>query len=273
MKNTITTLFVILGITFGFAQENDSPEFTGENFSLEGALAMFKKAKNIEEFENLINQENNNVNNLDLNNDGETDYINVDDIQENDNHVIVLSTYLSDTDVQDIATIAIEKTGSESAILQIDGDNSLYAENTIVEPLDTTDVPNNNGYGPATPQITTNTIIVNVWLWPSVRYIYGPRYVLWKSPYRWRMHPKWWKPWRPFSYVIFYKKNIPHRAYFHKTPTRRVVVARKVYTPKRHTSTLVVHKNRGTTTIVHKNNRGKVKIAKTKKSPAKGRRH
>ena len=109
MKKSITTFFVILAITFNFAQESDSPEFTGDNFSLEGALAMFKKANSLEEFEKMLNQEDNNINNLDLNNDGNIDYINVDDIKENDNHVIVLSTFVNEIEKQDIATIGIEK--------------------------------------------------------------------------------------------------------------------------------------------------------------------
>ena len=87
MKRLSFLLLLILGITTSFAQDddkNDLPEYTGENFSLEGALALFKQANSLEEFEKSINEENNNVNNLDLNNDGEIDYIVVQDIQEKD---------------------------------------------------------------------------------------------------------------------------------------------------------------------------------------------
>ncbi|MEQ3662449.1 MAG: hypothetical protein ABNG96_07155, partial [Flavobacterium sp.] len=67
MKNIIQILFVILGVTSSFAQEVN--EYSGENFSLEGALEMFKKSNSLEEFEKLLNTEENNVNNLDLNKD------------------------------------------------------------------------------------------------------------------------------------------------------------------------------------------------------------
>ncbi|WP_395046819.1 hypothetical protein [Flavobacterium sp.] len=261
MKKITTILFVFLGITLGFSQENDIPEFTGDNFSLEGALAIFKKSTSLEEFEKLINEENNNVNNLDLNNDGNTDYINVDDIKENDTHVIILSTYLSENEKQDIATIGIEKTGNEEATLQIDGDNELYAENTIVEPFDTQDSIGKSKSGSAMPEIITTNVMVNVWFWPSVRFIYSPRYVVWISPHRWGFYPRWWKPWKTHHHHIFYKRCAPHRVYYHKTSVRRVVVARKVYAPRRHSSTLVIKSRRGTA-VVHKNKRGNVKAVK-----------
>lgn len=264
MKKTITLLLLFLEISISFSQENDTPEFTGENFSLEGALVLLKKANNLEEFEKFINEKNNNVNNLDLDADGETDYVVVNDIQENDTHVIVMSIYLNETEKQDIATIGIEKTGNEEAVLQIEGDEDLYAINTIVEPVDIIEKVNPNGKGPNGFDISPTTVIVNVWFWPSVRYIYAPTYVVWKSPYRWRNYPRWWKPWKPYRYTVFYTKCTPHRVYYSRTSTRRVVVARKIYSPKRNRSTIVVHSRRGTT-VVRKNKRGKTTVVKTKR--------
>lgn len=57
----------------------------------------------------MLNEENNSVNNLDLNNDDDIDYIVVEDIKEGDSHIVVLSTYLNEKEKQDIATIGIEK--------------------------------------------------------------------------------------------------------------------------------------------------------------------
>ncbi|VXB51600.1 conserved hypothetical protein [Flavobacterium sp. 9AF] len=263
MKKFFTLVF-LLGISITFSQENDQPEHTGDNFSLEGALAIFKKSTNLEDFEKMINEENNNVNNLDLNDDGEIDYIIVNDIQENDTHVIVLSTYLNDTEKQDIAIIGIEKTGNEEAILQIEGDEDLYAENTIIEPSSIEEKIDKSGKGPNSFEVNPTAIIINVWFWPSVRYIYAPGYVVWKSPYRWRNYPRGWKPWKPYGHTVFYTRCAPHRVHYIRTPTRRVVVARKVYTPRRSRSTVVVHSRRGTT-VVHKNKRGKTTVVKTKK--------
>ncbi|MGH2666793.1 hypothetical protein [Flavobacterium sp.] len=261
MKKITTILLVVLGITSGFSQENDKPEVTGEDFSLEGALAVFKKSNSLEEFEKKINDENSNVNNLDLNSDGQTDYIVVEDIKENNTHVIVLSTYVSENQKQDIATIGIERTGEAEAVLEITGDDELYAANTIVEPYEITQSMNNQKSGPAMPEISINRIVVNVWFWPSVRFLYAPGYVVWVSPHRWAYYPRWWKPWRVCHHSVFYKRCAPHRVYYHKTPSHRVVLAQKVYAPKRHTSTLVV-KNRKNTTIVHKSRHGHVKAVK-----------
>lgn len=264
MKKTITLMLATFCLTISYAQEENSPENTGENFSLEGALAMFKNAKSLEEFEKLINEDNNNVNNLDLNNDGDIDYITVNDIKDADTHVIVLSAFLSENEKQDIATIGIEKTGNEEAQLQIIGDENLYAENTIVEPFDVNEKAENSK-GPNNFEIATTRVIVNVWFWPSVRFIYAPSYVVWVSPYRWGFYPKWWKPWKPYRHTVFYGRCAPHRVYYHRTTTHRVVVARKVYSPRRNSSTLVVHNRKGTT-VVHKNKRGKVKAVKVKKT-------
>ncbi len=240
MKNSIIIFSAFLSISFGFAQVDSNP-VTGDNFSLEGALAMFKKANSLENFEQLLNEQDNNVNNLDLNNDGNTDYINVDDIREGDNHVIVLSTFINETEKQDIATIGIEKTGIESATLQIEGDLNLYAENTIVEPFETSETLDKNSKGgPNFQEVNSKIIFVNVWFWPSIRFIYAPNYVVWVSQYRWGMYPRWWRPWKPFRQQYFYSRSTPHRIYYRPTPNRRLIYVRKIYAPRRQQSSIVV---------------------------------
>lgn len=264
MKNLLTA-FVLLcfGITTSFSQtesENDSLSNYSENFSLEGALAMFKQANTLEEFEKLINAENNSVNNLDLNNDENIDYISVNSIKDNDTHVIVLQTWINETEKQDIATIGIEKTGNEEAQLQIIGDEDLFGENTIVEPFDVTETLE-KGKGPAYPKVTLNRVFVNVWLWPCVRFVYASNYIIYTSPFRWRMYPNWWKPWRPVKVAVFRSRVIIHRNHYYRTPTYRVVKAKKIYAPRRSHSTVVV-KNRRGTTVIHKGKRGKTTVVK-----------
>ncbi len=65
----------------------DSAGLPGDNFSLQGALDLFQKAGSPEEFEKSLNTENNHVNNLDLNGDGEIDYVRVVGKMEKDAHV------------------------------------------------------------------------------------------------------------------------------------------------------------------------------------------
>ena len=273
MKEKIVLLLIVaLGITSAFGQEDNRPKYTGDDFSLEGALDLFKSANTLEEFEKSLNLENNQVNNLDLDGDGQTDYINVDDIKENDTHIIVMSTYLNETEKQDIAMIAIEKTANEKAVLHIEGDEDLFAKNTFIEPTFEEKGTVQNLNSQSNVSETANNTVVNVWFWPSVRFLYGPTYVVWASPYRWRVYPRWWRPWRPIAHTIFYTNIIRYRPHYHYVNVRRVPAVRTVYYPRRHSSTLVVHNRRGTT-VIHKNRSGKnVKAVKVRRTPARARR-
>ena len=113
----------------------DSTGLPGDHFSLEGALELFKNASSPEDFEKQLNTQSNNVNNLDLNGDNKIDYIRVIDNMQDDAHALVLQAALGKDDAQDIAVIEIEKTSDDSAVLQIVGDEALYADSNIVEPL------------------------------------------------------------------------------------------------------------------------------------------
>jgi len=262
MKNYFTTALIVFGMSISFGQEKDAPEFVGENFSLEGALTMLKKASTIEEFEQLINDERNDINNLDLNDDGNIDYITVEDDIEKDNHVLILTALVGENEKQDIATIVIEKTGDEEAKLQIFGDIDLYAENTIAEPFEVNEKMGVEK-GPAMPEIITSRIVVNVWTWPSVRFVYAPGYKLWVSPVRWALYPRWWKPWRPIRHSLFIGRCHAHKVFIHRTPTKRVVL-HKSYKARRHTSTTVIKSRRGTT-VIHKGRAGKVRAVHTRR--------
>jgi hypothetical protein len=255
MKNQIALLLVILGMTTAFGQEDNRPANTGDDFSLEGALELFKNSNSLEEFEKNLNDQKNNVNNLDLNGDGDIDYINVEDIKESDTHIIVMSTYLNETEKQDIAIITLEKTGNDKAVLQIEGDEDLFAKNTIVEPQAEEKGAVQNLKTESNVAVVENATAINVWFWPSVRFLYGPGYSVWVSPYRWRAYPRWWRPWRPVAYPVFYGYGVRYRPYYRPVAIRRVVVARGIYYPRRHSSTFVIHNRRGTT-IIHQANRG-----------------
>jgi hypothetical protein len=244
------------------AQEADeNPEYVGDNFSLEAALEVFKNSDNIEDFEKKLNEEKQSVNNLDLDENGETDYISVESMMEGDNHNVVLFTFVGDNDRQDIAVIEIEKTGAEEAVLQILGDEALYADNTIVEPVDVSE-QGEKGQGPAIENAPVR-IVVNVWTWRPIRFIFSPGYRVWVSPYKWRVYPKWWKPWKPVHYKVFHTRCAPHRVVYHRTTVHRVVRAHKVYHPHRKSSTVVVKHGRKTT-VVHKNKKGNVKTKTVK---------
>ncbi len=237
----------------------------GDNFSLQGALDMFKRAASIEEFEKLINTAANNVNNLDLNEDGETDYVKVIDKADKDVHAFVLQVSVSETENQDIAVIELEKTGDTTAMLQIIGDDEVYGEQVIVEASDEGDEVAYHyvkPHGPAVDDMTPVRIVVNVFYWPSVRFVYRPAYKPWVSPWRWRHYPGWWKPWRPVSWAVFHPRVLPYHRHYAVVRTHRVVVAHRVYTPHRTGSVTV----RTRTTVARKN----YKVTRTKVTGPRG---
>jgi hypothetical protein len=236
MKKILSTLFCAALLLTINAQEQDSLGLPGDHFSLQGTLELFKKSSSLEDFEEKLNKEDNYVNNLDLNEDGETDYIRVEDHMEGDVHAIVLQVPVNEKESQDIAVIEIEKTGNESAILQIIGDEELYGENYIVEPFE--EDANSDGRGP-NADYKVARVVVNVWFWSPIRYVYAPGYRVYVSPWRWAVYPRWWKPWRPHPWRWHYNKRMHYHVHYRPVSVHRVRRAHVVYTPKRKTSVTV----------------------------------
>lgn len=247
----ILHLLILGSITKAPAQNAaaDSTGLPGDNFSLQGALQMFQKAGSPEEFEKLVNTPDNNVNNLDLNGDGEADYVRVIDKTGKDVHALVLQVPVSETESQDIAVIEIEKTGDTTAVLQIVGDEDIYGEEIIVEPDggENEEAFIDHGYyegalsGPNTGFYTDAParIVVNVWFWPSVRFMYAPAYRPWVSPWRWRHYPVWWRPWRPLAWYAWHPRHRIYHRSFVVAPAHRVVRAHALYRPARVSSVTV----------------------------------
>ena len=255
LKKLLFLFVCFTAVNFNVKAQEDSTGMPGDNFSLQGALEMFKQSSSVEEFEKLINTENKNVNNLDLNGDGEIDYIKVIDKAEKDVHAFILQVAVSETENQDIAVIELEKTGDTTAMLQIIGDEEIYGEQVIVEASDEGDeVESDNegkGSGPSFNYTEASRIIVNVFFWPSVRFVYRPAYVPWVSPWRWRHYPGWWRPWRPVRWHVFHPRRLHYHQYCAIVRMHRVVAAHRVYTPFRTSSVIV----RNRTTVARNNYR------------------
>lgn len=243
-------LFFLAAPVFIDAQEQsgiDSTGLPGDQFSLQGALHLFKESANIGDFEKALNLAGNHVNNLDLNGDGETDYVTVIDKTEKEAHAFILRALVSATESQDIAVIELEKTGPETAVIQIVGDEDIFGESLIVEPVSEEGTAfeewqNNSGAGG--PAFLTDDyrpgIVINVWYWPSVRFVYGPVYRPWASPWRWAYFPPWWKPWHPLAWHIWHPYHTGFRVHYGIVSTHRVVYAHKIYLPYR-TGSVMVH--------------------------------
>lgn len=211
-------------------------EVPGDNFSLEGALELFKKSESPEKFEKMLNSENSKVNNLDLNGDGYIDYIRVIDRNEGNIHTFTLQAVISDTEVQDVAVIALEKKSNGKAVLQIIGDEDVYGMETIIEP--TQEVRVNAG-------TSTTQTVADVWTWPAVQYVYSPYYTVWVSPWSWTMRPVWWYGWHPIVYYRYDSYWRPYRPYYARCYSPRIVYVDRIYRPYRATS-VIVHRRHET---------------------------
>ena len=144
-------------------------------------------------------------------------------------------------------------------MLQIVGDEDVYGSQTLVEPFEE-EIQKGGKGGPAMLHAPVR-IVVNVWLWPSVRFVYAPGYRVYVSPYRWRVYPSYWRPWRPRPYARYYAYAHPYRRHYHVVTTHRVVRAHNVYAPRR-TQSKVVH-TRTTTTVTRRNASGKAGVQRT----------
>lgn len=232
----LVILFLLTGIGSGYSQTQGNEEVPGDNFSLEGALELFKKSSSPEEFEKLLNSSDSRVNNLDLNADGDIDYIRVINRQDGQVHIFILQAVISASESQDVAVIELEKLGNGKAVLQITGDEDVYGIETIIEP--TEEVRINAG-------TMTSSTVVNVWAWPAVQYVYSPYYSVWVSPWHWGLRPWWWRPWRPVAYYVYDPWWRPYRPYYSICYSHRVVYAHQLYRPYRSTSVIVYDRYQG----------------------------
>ncbi len=213
----------------------DQGEVPGDQFSLEGALELFKKSSSPEDFEKLLNSSDSRVNNLDLNGDGEIDYIKVIDMNDGNVHAFILQALVSKNESQDVAVIELEKLANGKAVLQITGDADVYGIETIIEP--TEEVRINAG-------ATTTRTVVNVWSWPSVQYVYSPYYYsAWVSPWGWSARPVWWHSWSPVDYYVYDPWWSSYRPYYSTCYTHRIVYAQNIYQPYRTTSVVVLNRH------------------------------
>lgn len=246
--HSLPAVLISLMLTSG-VQAQDETGLPGDNFSLEGALEMFKKAANPGDFERMLNTKENGVNNLDLNEDGDIDYIRVVNKKDRNVQLFVLQALVSASESQDIAVIELERTDDDHAIIQIVGDEDIYGVSKIVEPSDDDVTAFNDGvitdrpHGP-NAAFAPSGLVVNVWFWPCVRFVFAPYYTVWESPWRWYHYPEWWYPWRPLAWHVYEPICYRYRPRYIVVHTHRCVRAPRIYRPMRVYAPTVYHRNR-----------------------------
>ena len=138
-----------------------------EGLDLKIVAKLFAQAKDLEEFESLLNNPDSAFCNLDLNGDGEIDYIRVVEVGEGKKRLVVLQAILAKDIYQDVASIYIEKDEADKVTVQIVGDEYIYGTNYIIEPVYI--------YQP----------VIYDWFW-------GPYWYAYTSPWYWGYYPSWW---------------------------------------------------------------------------------
>lgn len=182
----------------------------GDNLNLYAVMKLFQESETLEGFERSLNDENSRINNLDLNSDNLTDYINVVDYVDGDVHTIVLRAILDRNETQDVAVFTVQRFRDGSVQIQLVGDEDLYGKDYIIEPIydDNYAETPNPGYAGRPGNRVNITIVrttpVEIAYWPLVRFIFMPDYVIWRSSWYWGYYPPYWHPWRPFFWHYYY---------------------------------------------------------------------
>lgn len=164
------------------------------NLDLQAVASLFGETSNLEEFERRLNDYDNGISNLDLNNDGQIDYLRVVESMENNMHVIVLQAVLDRNVFQDVATINVERRDNYRTAVYIVGDPYIYGVNYVIEPR----------------YIYTPPIFSAFWSY---------NYRCWYSPYSYGYYPRYYRYRRPLEINLYYSNirrhvNRDHRYYY-----------------------------------------------------------
>lgn len=189
MKTKITSLLIALLLILGGAIQaqnvitvtaNNSD--ISDNLNLEAIATLFGESKNLQQFEEQLNNPKNKISNLDLNQDGYVDYIRVIEHHENGAYLVTLQDVLGEDLYQDIATIDVEKNTEGNVSVQIIGNPYIYGSNYIIEPI-----------------YVQRPLIFS--------YFWNPYSRLWTSPYYWNHYPYYYRTWHTYA-LYKYRNNI-----------------------------------------------------------------
>ena len=101
---------------------------------LNAVAAAFAEARNVSEFERILNSSKYMINNLDLNRDGWIDYLRVLEVYGGVYHTFLIQACLGPSMYQDVATLIAERRPT-TLVVEVIGDRWLYGPNYIVRPV------------------------------------------------------------------------------------------------------------------------------------------
>jgi hypothetical protein len=198
--------FLMLVFLVAFANLNaqyvTTVEATGsdisENLDLEAVASVFGESEDLEDFENRLNDPATQISNLDLNGDGEVDYLRVIETASNETHLVTVQAAIALDKYQDVVVIDVERQVSGETQVQIVGDVYMYGPDYMITP------------------VYVRSPLVVAWFW-------GPRYRSWYSPYYYGHYPSHFHPWRPVASHTYRTKvhgHINAKNSYHRSSTR-----------------------------------------------------
>lgn len=192
-KPSTTTTTVVVPQSYDYYRSLD----------LRAIAAAFAEARNVREFEQLINSARYMVSNLDLNRDGWIDYLRVMETRQGYTHVLYVQAVLGVNVFQNVCTIVAE-VAPGARYVQIVGDPFIYGQNYYIDPVFR-----------ATP--------------PMYSYMYSNSYTCWSSPYYWNNYPTYYTHPAPV-YVTHYEAYVTTYVTNH-TYCREVHYGTQVHAP------------------------------------------
>ena len=142
MKTKLANLLMVLFLTTTIqlsAQRRVTVEAINNDISysldLKAVASIFGDSRTLEDFERRLNDYDAQISNLDLNSDGEIDYLRVIETSENNLHLIVIQAILDERYFRDVATIVVERDRNRRTYVQVIGDPYMYGYNYIIEPV------------------------------------------------------------------------------------------------------------------------------------------
>jgi len=234
MKNKlILALLLTVAASIVYAKDNVTivapTSVAAEGLNLQAVSELFTETANLEAFEQALNHPDEGINNLDLDGNGEVDFIRVVEQVIDDSHLIILQAAIGADEFQDVATIEIEKS-ADSYAMQVRGDEIIYGTNYYYAP-------------PAH---------VHIAAWPIIAWIYRPVYRPYHSRFHFGLYPRWWRPFRPLH------RNVYHNRIVRFTKSNRFVIGHKSRLRSIHRFNYKPHRSVRVTKRVHvnKNKRG-----------------
>ncbi len=163
----------------------------GQGLDLQALIGLTKQAKDAESLERLLNQPGS-INNLDLDEDGQVDYIRVQEYGGGNTKNFSFVALLRDGQEQEVANLVIEQMpGQPEATVQVQGHPAVYGPNVYYSAV-----------------LPIATVLFLAWA-------LAPRPALYVSPYGFGAFPAYYRPYAPVPVATYrttvtnYTRNVP----------------------------------------------------------------